>query len=91
MNQIKNPMTVIALGLLGLVLVYCATTNSDRKVLKQVKSGDKHLFCNFKDGEHFVNSDVIVGFNDGVWFFKNGYAKNCVIHKNLDIEKESKK
>ena len=71
--------TAIALGVLGLLLFYCATTVNDRKVLKQVKSGEKHLFCNFKDSEHFVNPDVIVGFNDGVWFFENGYAKNCVL------------
>lgn len=72
-------MTAIIAGVLALALLYCATTESDRKILEQVKSGEKNLFCNFKDGERLVNPDVIVGFNDGVWFFENGYAKNCIL------------
>jgi hypothetical protein len=67
----------IAAGALGLALLYCALTESDRKMLKQVKNGEKYLICNFKDGERVVNPDVITGFNDGVWIFDNGYAKNC--------------
>lgn len=79
MGQNKKSMTAIALVFFSLLLVFCATTNSDKKLLKQVKSGEKHLLCNFKDDVHFVNPEIIVDFNDGVWVFKNGYAKNCII------------
>ena len=75
----KKSMTTITIGLLGLALFYCATNGGDRKVLTQVKSGDKYLVCNFKDGEHLVNPEIIVDFNDGTWFFENGYANNCIV------------
>lgn len=75
----KKSIAITAAVVLGLGLLYFASTNDERKMLKQVKSGEKYLFCNFKDGERVVNPEVIKGFSSDVWFFENGYAKNCVL------------
>lgn len=72
-------MTAIIAGVLALALLYCATTESDRKILEQVKSGEKNLFCNFKDGVRLVNPEMIKDISDDTWVFENGYAKNCIL------------
>lgn len=39
----------------------------------KVMSGEYKLKCN----DRFVDIEMIDGKSDEIWFFKDGYAKNC--------------
>ena len=46
---------------------------------------DEYLKCKFKDGWRVVPDNKIEGKIDGVWLFKDGYAKNCVVLKTTEV------
>lgn len=56
----------------GLLTLHFSLSND---LLNEVKSGQKQLVCNGK----LVEPSKITDFQDGVWFFTNGYAKNCEV------------
>lgn len=43
----------------------------------KVMSGEYKLKCN----DRFVDIEMIDGKSDEIWFFKDGYAKNCEVIK----------
>lgn len=45
----------------------------------KVKSGQVELFCEMQDGFRSVDADKVLGFQDGVWIFVNGSARNCYV------------
>lgn len=53
----------------------------ERERLAQVQSGEVELVCLMKDGERVIEPEMVTGFLDGTWLFKNGSAKRCRIIK----------
>jgi len=47
----------------------------DDALLKDIQTGKKLLICN---GKH-IAPEMVTGFSDGIWWFRNGYAKNCEV------------
>lgn len=66
---------VVAIVVITLHLSY----EPERRVFKEVKSGQALLVCNMFDGERVIDPEYIEGNDGGVWFFNNGSAKNCEI------------
>ena len=51
------------------------------EIVKQVKSGDKTLYCLFSDGWREVPKEKVIDreTENGYWIFDNGYAKTCKV------------
>lgn len=51
------------------------------EIVKQVKSGDKTLYCLFSDGWRGVPKERVIDreAENGYWIFDNGYAKTCKV------------
>lgn len=49
--------------------------------LRAVQAGEVELVCWMKDGERVIEPDMVIGFIDDTWLFKNGQAKRCRIIK----------
>jgi len=47
----------------------------DNTLLEDIKNGKKLLICNGKQ----VSPELVVNFSDDLWWFVNGYAKNCEV------------
>lgn len=50
---------------------------ADEKVLNSVKSGEKVLTCHMLDGIRAINKDLVIDYEDGVFYFVNGSSKTC--------------
>lgn len=68
---------IVIIGLVVISLVSCVVALSYNPVLSSVKSGESTLNCN----DRVVDKEMVTDFSDGIWFFKDGYAKNCEILK----------
>lgn len=51
----------------------------DNKVLYQVQSGKKALWCHMADGYRQIEASKVVGFDSVEWKFINGSAKACQV------------
>jgi len=50
--------------------------------LNNLKNSDNEVICYIKGkGDVIIDKNKIVGFEDGMFIFENGYAKNCYIEK----------
>lgn len=62
---------LVVVGGLGYI-IYEDVSNTNK-----VKSGEKILVCEFKDGTREVNPSKIKNYSNGTWHFTNGHASNC--------------
>lgn len=67
----------IGLILFLLVVTYTLQLYAESRVLNSVKSGEKELTCHMKDGVRVINKDLVVDYEDGVFYFVNGSSKTC--------------
>lgn len=59
----------VVMGLIAISIMTYDPTYS------KVMSGEYKLKCN----DRFIDVEMIDGKSDEVWFFKDGYAKNCEV------------
>lgn len=61
--------------------------DSESKVFKEVKSGERILMCYIGNTEKIIDPDKVKSELDNHWEFTNGYAKNCrTVHKSEILE-----
>lgn len=53
----------------------------DRKILNEVKSGERTLTCFIGNEHKVIIPEKITDMIDGRWFFVNGSASNCKVSK----------
>lgn len=78
MNKVKVMLACLAL-VAGLYAVnYWFTAD-----LRAVQSGEVQLICLMKDGRRTIAPEMVTGFIDDTWLFKNGYAsvRSCQIKR----------
>ena len=51
----------------------------DDKILVEVQTGKKALYCHMADGYRQIEASKVVGFNSVEWKFINGSAKACQV------------
>ena len=75
----KQKNIIIVIFVLIFVMLVLPSVFVDNKIVKEVKTGEKTLTCEFSDGWRDVPKEKIIGLNDnnGYWEFTNGYARNC--------------
>lgn len=51
----------------------------DDKILVEVQTGQKELWCHMADGYRQIEASKVVGFDSVEWKFINGRAKACQV------------
>ena len=51
----------------------------DDKILVEVQTGQKALYCHMADGYRQIEASKVVGFDSVEWKFINGSAKACQV------------
>ena len=74
---------LLALALIATAIDYMKTG----QVVSKVKNGEWALECKMKDGLRVIDPSKVrdVDPDIGVWYFTNGYAKNCTVAKNNQL------
>lgn len=76
-----NPVLVISIAISIVIILFVAFSYvmhlDNKKLVQSVQSGVAQISCVFSDGERIVSPDMVVGYSDGIWEFKNGYSKSC--------------
>jgi hypothetical protein len=82
-EQMKVILTSMAFLLVIVFLGSYSLSKLDltEEIVKQVKSGDKTLYCLFSDGWREVPKEKVIDreAENGYWIFDNGYAKTCKV------------
>lgn len=80
----KTRLLALAFGfVVGCACAYAAHQHKlENEMVEQVQGGKLVLTCLMKDGERVIAGDMVTGYFDGSWQFKNGYAKSCEVTKN---------
>lgn len=73
----KTNLAIFAVMIALLALVSYAFEDN----LRAVQAGEVELVCWMKDGERVIDPDMVIGFIDDTWLFKNGSARRCRIIK----------
>lgn len=59
--------------------------DSESKVFKEVKSGERILMCYIGNTEKIIDPDKIKSEFDNNWVFTNGHAKNCRTYRKSEM------
>lgn len=73
---------LLALGL-ALSAIYAAASYVFEADLRAVQSGEVKLICLMKDGRRTIAPEMVTGYVDDTWLFKNGHAsaRSCQIKR----------
>lgn len=76
-------MRILLLAFGAVLGASCAYLSSQYKheqaVVKQVQDGELILTCFMLDGERAISGDMVTGYFEGSWQFKNGHSKTCEV------------
>ena len=71
--------TLITVTLVLFTAMSFASFQND-SYLKEVKSGNKDLYCHIGKTEKWIDPELVSGYDDHAgWKFTNGSAKNCTL------------
>lgn len=80
MNRLGQVLAGVAMAVAITAISYALDAD-----LRAVQRGELTLVCEMKDGERVIDPEMVTGLLDGVWVFKNGYARNCKVIKGRSV------
>ena len=81
-----NLLAFVCVCLFTILIMAVTVRFTQSPAIDAVLSGEALLECHMSDGIRIIDTHKIIEHMDGVWFFEDGYAKQCrIIHIQGDM------